>query len=204
MHPSAHSARPSAPAWAAAGVLLVAAVGLMGTPAWAETAVAVVDVQRAVMQTEDGLRAQATLKKLFDRRQQDLDRKQKQLEQDREDIEKQARVLSRAALQRRMEDWQRSMVELQTVFVRYNKELQQKQSELTAPILKKMLRIIRRIATRRSIDLVVDKQAVPYARADLDLSDMVVQMYNSGSEPEGEDATSAPSPSGAEPAAKQK
>ena len=28
--------------------------------------VAVVDVQRAMMQTEDGLRAQATLKKLFD------------------------------------------------------------------------------------------------------------------------------------------
>src|SRR3954468_11789351 len=95
--------------------------------------IAVVDVQRAVMATEDGIRAQATLKKLFDKRQQDLDAKQTELARARDDIEKQSRVVSREVLQKRMEDWQRRMVELQTVFVDYNKELQKKQGELTGP-----------------------------------------------------------------------
>src|SRR5262249_6778743 len=130
--------------------------------------------------TEDGARAQATLKKLFDKRQQELDGKQQELSRTREDIEKQSRVLSREALQKRMEDWQRRMVELQTVFVDYNKELQKKQNELTGPIIKKIMGVIGRLAKKNGYEVILDKQAAPYARPDLDLTDQVVQMYNSG------------------------
>src|SRR5512140_615924 len=115
---------------------VLAAIGLVMTlgiarPARAEFKVAVVDMQRAMMQTEDGLRAQATIKKFFDKRQQDLDHRQEELAKERDDLAKQAKVLSRSALQRRMELWQRRMIEVQTLFVEYNKELQKKQSELT-------------------------------------------------------------------------
>ncbi|KYF79918.1 hypothetical protein BE11_48175 [Sorangium cellulosum] len=146
----------------------------------AETRIAVVDVQHAVMQTEDGIRAQATLKKLFDRRQQELDAKQTELQRAREDIEKQSRVLSRESLQKRMEDWQRQMVELQTVFVDYNKELQKKQGELTGPIIKKMMIIVARIAKKTGYEVILDKQAAPYVRADLDLTEQIIQLYNTG------------------------
>jgi outer membrane protein len=146
----------------------------------ADNKIAVVDVQHAVMQTEDGIRAQATLKKLFDKRQQELDGKQAELQRTRDDIERQSRVISREALDKRMEDWQRRMVELQTVFVDYNKELQKKQGELTAPIIKKMMTIISRIAKKKDFDLILDKQAAPYTRQDLDLTDQIIQMYNSG------------------------
>ena len=146
----------------------------------AESRIAVVDMMYAVMQTKDGQRAQAVLKKLFDRRQQELEKKQTELQRARDDIEKQSRVLSREALQKRMEDWQRQMVELQTVFVDYNKELQKKQNELTQPIFQRAMGIIRRLATQDGFDLVVDKQAVPYVRSDLDLTDRVIQQYNSG------------------------
>lgn len=149
-------------------------------PAHAEGKVAVVDVQHGVMSTEDGIRAQAMLKKLFDKRQQELDGKQAELGRAREDIEKQSRVLSREALQKRMEDWQRRMIELQTVFVDYNKELQKKQGELTGPILKKMMSVIARIAKKNGYELVIDRQAAPYARPDLDLTEQVVQLYNTG------------------------
>jgi outer membrane protein len=166
---------------AAVSLLLAAASFLASVPhAAAQTKVAVVDVQHAVMQTEDGIRAQATLKKLFDKRQQELDGKQNELGRAREDIEKQSRVVSREALQKRMEDWQRRMVELQTVFVDYNKELQKKQGELTGPIIKKMVGIIGRLAKKSGYELIIDKQAAPYARPDLDLTDQVVQLYNSG------------------------
>jgi outer membrane protein len=166
-----------------AAVALVAAstLGLTeGLAAAAEAKIAVVDVQHAVMQTEDGIRAQATLKKLFDKRQQELDARQTELGRAREDIEKQSRVLSRQALEKRMEDWQRRMVELQTVFVENNKELQKKQGELTGPIIKKMVGIIARLAKKSGYELIIDKQAVPYARPDLDLTEQIVQMYNSG------------------------
>src|SRR4051812_6461203 len=158
------------------GSLLAAVEG----SALAESKIAVVDVQRAVMATEDGIRAQASLKKKFDQRQQELDGKQTELQRARDDIEKQSRVLSREALQKRMEDWQRRMVELQTVFVDYNKELQKRQGDLTGPIIKKMVGIIGRLAKKSGYELIIDKQAAPYARPDLDLTDQVVQLYNSG------------------------
>jgi outer membrane protein len=148
--------------------------------AQAQSRIAVVDVQHAVMQTEDGIRAQATLKKQFDKSQQELDAKQIELQKAREDIERQSRVLSREALQKRMEDWQRRMVDLQTVFVEYNKQLQKKQGELTGPIIKKMIGMISRLAKKNGYELVIDKQAAPYARSDLDLTEQVIQMYNSG------------------------
>ena len=177
---------------AALALVTASTLGLSEGLASAEGKVAVVNVQQAVMQTEDGIRAQATLKKLFDKRQQELDARQTELSRAREDIEKQSRVLSRQALEKRMEDWQRRMVELQTKFVENNKELQEKQGQLTGPILKKMLGIIARLAKKSSYELIIDKQAVPYARPDLDLTEQVVQMYNSGGDggdtaaPEGE------------------
>ena len=156
-------------------------LGLFAPAAFAQNLkFAVVDVQRAVMETEDGLRAQATLKKFFDKRQQELDAKQTELQKQREEIEKQAKVLSQQALQKRMEDWQKQMVELQTVFVEYNKELQKKQGELTQPIYGKVVALLRRLATQDGYDAILGKQAVPYMRNDLDLTDRVIQMYNGG------------------------
>ena len=167
---------------ALAATMLSALVSFAPDVASAEAKIAVVDVQQAVMQTEDGIRAQGTLKKLFDKRQKELDAKQEELQRAREDIERQARVLSREALARRMEDWQRRMVELQTSFVDYNKELQKKQGDLTGPILRKMMGIITRLAKKNGYELILDRSATPYARPDLDLTEQVVQMYNSGGE----------------------
>jgi outer membrane protein len=171
-------------------------LGALSLPAHAEMKIAVVDTQRAVMETEDGLRTQASLKKHFDKRQRDLDDKQTTLQKEREDIEKQKDVLSKQALQTRIDKWQRDMAELQTVFVEYNKELQKKQNELTQPIFQKTMGIIRRLATQNGYDLVVDKQAVPYHRSDLDLTDRVITEYNqaAGGAPAGSAA-----PAGAPP-----
>ena len=125
---------------------LAALVSLFGTSASAQMKMAVVDVQRAVMQSEDGLRAQATLKKLFDSRQQELNKRQTDLQKQKEEIDKQKTVLSQAALQKKVDDWQKEMVELQTTFVEYNKELEKKQKELTDPIFERVLGAIKRIA----------------------------------------------------------
>lgn len=159
-----------------AGLLLSS----LASVAYAEMRIAVVDTQRAMMETEDGLRLQANLKKIFDSKQKELDRKQKELEQERADIEKQKGVLSQESLQRRAETWQREMAELQQTYVNFNQELQKKQNEMTQPIFQKTMGLIRRLATSEGFELVIDKQAVPYVRTDLDVTDRVITLYNSG------------------------
>jgi outer membrane protein len=159
---------------------LLAFVSLFGSSASAQMKMGVVDVQRAVMQSEDGLRAQATLKKVFDSRQQELNKRQTDLQKQKEEIDRQKTVLSAQALQKKIDDWQKEMVELQTTFVEYNKELEKKQKELTDPIFERVLGSIKRLAGQDSYDLIVDRATVAFARGDLDLTDRVIQLSNGG------------------------
>jgi outer membrane protein len=170
---------------------LATVVSLLAATASAQTKMAVVDVQRAVMQSEDGLRAQATLKKVFDSRQQELNKRQTDLQKQKEEIDKQKTVLSQAALQKKVDDWQKEMLELQQTFVEYNKELEKKQKELTDPIFERVLGAIKRIAGTDGYDLIVDRATVAFARGDLDLTDRVIQISN------GSGAGPAPAPPGA-------
>ena len=163
--------------------VLATLVTLLGRPASAQMKMAVVDVQRAVMQTEDGLRAQATLKKLFDSRQQELNKKQVDMQKQKEEIDKQSHVLSQAALAKKVDDWQKQMVEIQSTFVEYNKELEKKQKELTDPIFERVIGVIKRVAGADGYDLIVDRNTVAYARSDPDLTDRVIQMANGGPAP---------------------
>jgi outer membrane protein len=188
---------------AALAVALVT-FGSFANPAAAQTKMAVVDVQRAVMQTEDGLRAQATLKKLFDSRQQELNKKQVDMQKQKEDIDRQSHVLSAQALQKKVEDWQKQMVELQSTFSEYNKELEKRQKELTDPIFERVISVIKRLAGQDGYDLIVDRATVAFARSDLDLTDRVIQLANGSSggasSPTPGPAPKAPAPSAPAPA----
>jgi outer membrane protein len=186
-------------------LVLVAAfavlLSLSGKRAAAQTMkVAGVDVQRAVMQTEDGLRAQANLKKLFDSRQQELNRKQTELAKQKDELAKQQKVLSQAAFAKLVDDWQKQMNDLQGVFMEYNKELEKKQKEITDPIFEKVLMIVKRLATTENYDLVVDKNTTAYVRSDLDLTDKCIQIYNSGGASVQAPPSTPPAPAAPAPA----
>ena len=173
-------------------VALSVSAALVPGVAQAQAKIAVVDTERAVMETEDGLRAQATMKKLFDSKQHELDKKQEELAKERDDIDKQRDVLSKGALAKRADKWQRDMMQLQQKFVEYNQDIQKKQSELTQPVFQKTMNIIRRLATQEGFDVVVDKKAVPYVRSDLDLTDRVITMYNQGGPGDAGDTKAPP------------
>ena len=188
-----------------------AVLSLFGRPVAAQSMkVAVVDVQRAVMQTEDGLRAQAMLKKLFESRQQELNKRQQDLAHQKDEIDKQSKVLSQGALQKKVDDWQKQMMELQQTFVEYNKELEKKQKEMTDPIFERVVSSIKRIAGTDGYDLIVDRATVAFSRSDLDLTDRVIQIANgssggsappAGSTSKGPTVAPAPAP-GPSPSAK--
>ena len=161
--------------------LLAAAVFFGVTTSSAEgTKIAAVNLQGALLQTEDGRSASATMKRFMDRRQGDLDQRQRKLAKEEKELRKQLRVLSRESFQRRYEHYQRRVLKVQTKFVEYNKQLQQKQSNMMSPMTQKMFSVIRKAASRRGVDMVIDRAAAPFVRGDLDLTDLVVQMYNSG------------------------
>ncbi len=175
------------------GAIAVGAVA-WAAPAQAQTKMAVVDVRRAVLETEEGLRVQASLKKLFDSRQTELDAKQIQLQKDKEafDKEVQAGKTPKDVLQKKLENMQKTAAEIQGLTVDYQREMSRKESELTTPILNKILGILKRIAANDGFDMIVDKSVVPYYRSDLELTDRAIQMFNAGSDAGAKPATPDP------------
>jgi outer membrane protein len=170
--------------------------------AQSQTKVGVVDLQRAMNETEDGRQAKAKLKKVFEARQKTLDDQQNGLKAMKDNIEKQKDVLSRDVLGKKLEEYQKAFGELQGMYVEFQRELQAKEGELTKGIVDRLQRIVRRIGQKEGYTLVLDRAegGVVYVPSTFDLTDVVIQRYNAG---EGaDDAPDAPAPKAANKSAK--
>lgn len=161
---------------AALGLLLAT---LLPSTAFAQAKIAVIDLRRAVADTEDGLRVQAQLQELFDNRQAEFDAKEKAVAQAKADFEKMQRAgKSEGELRKKYAELEKMAIDLQSARVNYQREMSQKENQLMYPIIKQMLTLVRRLASQNSYDMVLNKEAVPYFRADLDITDRIIQMYN--------------------------
>lgn len=166
--------------------------------------IAIIDTRRAVLETEEGLRVTATLKKLFDSRQIELSNKEKQLQQEGEDLAKQERERgSNKDLENKKDALRANIAKLQQTLMEYQRDMQRKEQELTNPMLSKVMGLVKRIATQDGFDVVVDKGVVPYFRGDLDLTDRVIQMYNAEGPKDGGKKGAKPAPAPKQPAPKK-
>jgi outer membrane protein len=169
----------------ASACVLGAAVAplLSATPAHAQQfKIAVVDMQRALNETEDGRKAKANLKKVFEERQKQLDKQQNDLKTMKESLEKQRDVLSREVLAKKFEEYQKAFAELQTTYMEFQRELQSKEGELTKEIIERMQRIMRRVGQTDGYTLIVERSegGVIYVPSNYDLTDLLIQRYNAG------------------------
>ena len=154
------------------------AVAVAAPQLYAQVRIAVVDMQRALIETNDGRAAKGQLQKLFQARQDQLNTRQEALKRMKEDIEKQKNVVSREALEKRMSEYQAEFVKLQQSYLEYQQELAQKEAELTKSILVNLQGIVRQIGTSDGYTGILDQGAVIWSRGDLDLTDRVIQEYN--------------------------
>lgn len=189
-------------AWLAAAFLFATAYGIgHAAPAAAQAKFAVVDLQRALTEIEEGRKAKAQLKTLFDQRQKTLDKQQEDLRVLKEGIEKQRDVLSREVYAKKVEELQKALAELQTTYMEFQRELASKEADLTKPILERLQRIVRLIGQKDGYALVLERTeaGVVYIPSSYDLTDLVIQRYNAG---EGRDGAAAPAADKAKPKAK--
>jgi outer membrane protein len=144
--------------------------------------IGVVDLQRAINETEDGRKSKDKLKKLFESRQTGLDKKQEDLKKLKEEIEKQQSIWTPEVRQQKIESYQKQLVDLQQIYVDYQRELAEKEGELTKSIIERMEKILRRIGQTDGYALIMERSeaGVIYVPTNLDLTDVVIQRYNAG------------------------
>ncbi len=170
-------------------MIVALVLALMAPRLYAQMRIAVVDMQRAILETNQGRRAKAQLKRLFESRQEQLNTRQEALKRMKEEIQKQSSVVRGEALQKRMEDYNKRLTDLQQDYVGYQQELAQKEAELTKQILVNLQGVVRQLGTSENFNLILDQGAVIWSPTHLDLTDRVIQQYNAD-----HPATDAPAP----------
>lgn len=164
--------------------LVLALTTLAPSVATADMSLAVIDLQRAIADTEDGLRMRSQLQSMVDQSKVDFDQKQKALEAAKAEFQKlQKQGASQQALQQKYAELERMNYDLQVAQRKSERELVQKENELTMPILNALMGLVRQLAGQNGYDMVLAKQAAPYFRKDLDITDRVIQMYNASQSP---------------------
>ena len=142
--------------------------------------IAVVSIQKALNEVEQGKKAKADLKSEFDAKQKKLDLQQDELKKMREDLDKKKVVLAPSDLQSKEESFNKKYLELQKNFADYRQEIVQKEGQFTAAIIKNLKEICEEVGKKEGYTLIVEnsQDAILYAGAKDDLTDKVIKLYN--------------------------
>jgi outer membrane protein len=160
-------------------IALVVGFGLLAPKLALADKLAVVDLQRALEETEDGKKAKAKLKSDFDRKQKELDEKQEDIKKMKEALDKKRNIMKPEALQKEEADLQNRFVELQQTYARLQRDLAQKEQEATRGIFGKLQTVVGKIAQANSFDVVLEKNsAVVWGKDSLDITNEVIRRYN--------------------------
>ena len=158
-------------------VLLVGLILAVGLAAQAEFKVGVVDMQKAIQASSAGKKAKKEVEGDFEKKKKDLKKKEDDLKKKVEEFEKKKAVLSDKVREEQQMDLQKEMMQFREELGKSQMTIQQKERELTKPILEKLQKVITEIAKEKDFSVVLEKaeQSVMFAKSELDITDEVIK-----------------------------
>lgn len=150
--------------------------------ALAEIKIAYVDMQRALLEVDDGKAAKATLEKLKSDKQKQLDSEQETLKKAKADFDTQKAMMKDDIRRQREEELAEKLGRLQMIYATLQKELAGKEAELTKDIFKRMARILEKMGKEQKWTMIFEKteSSVLWAEQSLDLTNELIRRYNAG------------------------
>jgi outer membrane protein len=160
----------------AAAVMLVAPA----LAAAAELKVGLVDVQRALNESNAGKKAKDQFKVEFDRMQNSLKGEKDRLDRLKDDLEKKSTVLKESERKNMADDFEAKRRDLRRKLEDSDAELRKKDSELTGDILKQLAEVIQQIGEREGYTVILESSSSPvlYGSKSIDLTDEVIKTYD--------------------------
>ncbi len=142
--------------------------------------IAIVDMQRCIMETKEGRRAKKNLEDTFARGQARIDRKAKALQKSLVDLQAKAPMLSNSELQKRGMELQRKQAELEQLGQKLQQDVMEKEALLTEKIYKRVADIVEQIALEEKIQVVLvrSEMTVLWAKPNLDVTNRVIVRYD--------------------------
>jgi len=161
-----------------AGALLI---GLMVSPALADDVkIGYVDLQRALNDSNAGKRARDEFKVQVDKAQASLKKQKDELDGLREQLEKKSLVMKDEERRNMEKELARKGRDFERAYKDSQADLQAKDNELTAGILRDLQKVIKEYGDKESYTLILENSsnAVLYGAKDADLTDQIIKIYD--------------------------
>ncbi len=161
-------------------VVFLLAVIFLAAPAFAETKIGYVDLQKALNLSKAGAQAKGEISELVKKYEAEFKNMQNELLKKKGDLEKQAALLSDSAKAEKEHDYQKDVKELQRFQKDVKDELQQKDAEHTKRILNELFEVLQQLGKDDGYTMILEKSegAVIYADESVNLTDKLIETYD--------------------------
>lgn len=172
-------------------IIMILAVSMMfattGTKVFAAdapTKIGYIDLQKILLQSNEGKKAKVALEKQFAARKKELNQKKQELEDMQKSLETQSSMLSRDALAEKQAEFLKKRDQFLKLVQQYDKELQKQDGDMTKNILLQLQDIITKIGRDGKYSVILEKSqgGILYAPENEDLTDRVLKLFNQESE----------------------
>ena len=165
---------------------------LFAVPAWGQQLkIGLIDVQKAFADSQAGKAAKDRLQAQGKKAEADMNRERQEIEKAKADLDKKGPLLKEEDRRRIEGDLQKRMVNFQRNARDIQEEFEAKQRDAQDAILKDLMGVIVEIGRNEKFTLILEKNQLLYSDQAIDITNKVIELYNSRS---GGGTAKAPAP----------
>src|SRR5262249_7118568 len=159
---------------------VVVITSLFALGANTEQKFAFVDLQRALVEVEEGRAAQARLRTFGENTQKEIEKDQDALKKEKEQFDKQAATMTEAARRQKAGEFEKKMLDFNAKVQKFQGDMETRQRNEIDIIVSKMDPLVQAIAQKEGFTMIFDKSraGLVFAPAHLDLTNELIRMYN--------------------------
>ena len=160
--------------WLVIGMLL-----LTCSSAWAQgVKIGFIDIQRIVAESQAGKKAKDRFQAQVKKAEADIQKERQDLEKLKTDLDKKGPLLKEEERRNLEADFQRRSVALQRSMSDQQQELQRKNNEMMAEILKELEQVVTEVGKSEKFTLILERSQILYSDQAVDITSKVIEVYN--------------------------
>jgi outer membrane protein len=138
-----------------------------------------IDIQRVISESQAGKRARERFQAQVKKAEADIVKERQELERLKSDLDKKGPLLKEDERRNIESDLQKRSVNLQRSMADHQQELQAKNNEMMADILKELEKIVNEVGKAEKFTLILERSQILYSDQGIDITSRVIESYNS-------------------------
>jgi len=162
--------------WLVVGILVVSCSVAL---AQERIKIGFIDIQRIIAESQAGKKAKDRFQAQVKKAEADVQKERQDLERLKSDLDKKGPLLKEEERRNLEADFQKRSVSLQRTMGDYQQDLQRKNNEMMAEILKELEQVVTEIGKAEKFTLILERSQILYSDQATDITSRVIEVYNS-------------------------